>query len=58
MQKFKDIEVVDNPNVVDDPDVVDITVVIDGLDVRAVDLSEGCHQVNFVRFWEVQVDFL
>ena len=51
----KDIDVVDNPNVVDDPDVVDGLDV--DLDVRAVDLPEGCHQVNFVfvRFWEHQV---
>ena len=58
----KDIDVVDNPNydpdvlddpyVLDDSDVVedlDVPVVVDGLDVvRAVDLPEGCHQVNFV----------
>ena len=53
----KTLEVVGNPDV--NPDVVDVPV--DGLVVvRAVDLPEGCHQVNFVfvRFWEVQVDFL
>ena len=72
LQKFKckscnHIDVVDNPNVVDDLDVLnviedlDVPGVVDGLDVvRAVDLPEGCHQVNFVfvRFWELQVDFL